>query len=204
MDSILYTPVFLKTPLIDSNKLITIFKNNCNLHENKFWNFWTVKFKPYITYDERWNNRYTNDNIEPIWDTDFKYNFPECILFLHSLPFKKITHINLLEQIKDIPLHIDYHSHEKVYKNQLCYKWLILRGEEDSFYIETHNKQIKFINPPNNYHCFCIQESRTKHGAIKKNKEKLIMSIFGELDTEKHKKIIEISNEKFNEHCISE
>lgn len=203
MSTVLYVPVAIKTPRINSELLIKLFNLNAKKHSTGLWNYWTIKFKPYEFYDDRWEKRYVNDNVVPIWDETFKNNFSNCVKFLDKLPFTELTHINLLYQIVDIPSHLDYHKNENNYKNQLCYKWLILPGEKNSFYIENKNKKI-FLNPPENFRCFCIPESYIKHGAIKNNTNKIIMSIFGKLDKEKHNILIEKSLEKFNEHSISE
>lgn len=199
-----YTPIYLKTPLPDAKKLLDFMAIKSKVHSTKLWNYWTVRYKPYQSYDDRWEKRYTNDNISAIWDEDFLSNFPECIDFLNTLPFKEITHINLLEQIKDVPLHKDYHKNESTYKDQMCYKWLLIPGELNSFFIERTDNSILFVNPPPSYNCFVIPESKIRHGAIKKNKEKIIASIFGILDNERHSNLVKISMEKFNEHLVSE
>lgn len=204
MNKLLYTPIIISTPDINSNLINEEFNKKCSLHYTNLWNFWTIRHKPYKSYTERWENRYVEDSLKPIWDEDFKNKFPECIDFLKKLPFEELTHINLLKQVKDIPLHIDFHKNENITKNEFCYKWLIVPGNKNSFFIESKQNIYTFINPPENYKCFCIQESYIKHGAIKRDDEKIIMSIFGKLNIKEHDNIIKLSMEKFHDTCISE
>lgn len=204
MSKLLYTPILIPTPEVDSDLINSEFNKKCSMHFTKLWNFWTIRFKPYDSDIERWENRYSNDNIQPIWDNDFKVKFPECVNFLDKLPFEEITHINLLKQLKDIPLHYDYHANENVKQNNLCYKWMIVLGKKNSFFIESKNKSTFFVNPKVDFSCFCIQESYVKHGAIKRDDEKIVMSIFGKPNIDQHNNLIKLSTEKFYDTYISE
>lgn len=204
MNKLLYTPIYINSPKIDHDFLNAEFDKNCLLHETKLWNFWNIRFKPYNFYNERWESRYDVDKVLPVWDENFKHKFSEAVEFLNKLPFKNITHINLLKQLKDIPPHIDYHKNEKQIQNQFCYKWLMVKGKDNSFFLEMKDKKIKFVNPPDEYSCFVIPESYIKHGAIKTNEEKIIMSIFGDLDLQMHNELIQLSRTTFHDQIICE
>lgn len=203
--NILYSPIDIPTPEIDSIKLNNLFEKNCLLHYTKLWNFYTIKAENIKInntpegFRKNWLNRY-NPEIITEWDNDFEEYFPEMISFLNLLPFKKLTHINILKQLKDIPPHIDYDKDEQTKYDNLCYKWLAVPGDHDSFFIEKEERL--FVNPPNNFKCFVIQETKAKHGAIKRNNNKLILSIFGIIDLEKHKSLIKRSLERFDDYVI--
>lgn len=201
-ENILYTPIDLITPKINLNNLLKLFFLKCSIHYTKLWKYYTIISRGYQNYEENWNSRYDSTNFSIKYDKDIFTDFPEIFITLKKLPFLQLTHVNILYQIDDIPPHIDYHKDEKIHKKNLCYKWLIYPGISNSFYVLKDEKKY-FINPPKNNLIFAIQESEYKHGAIKKDDHKLIISIFGILDEKNHRGLISQSTKKFKNEIIN-
>lgn len=205
-NNILYCPIDIETPSINEEKIHNLFYSNCELHYTKCWNYYTIccenlsKNKDFQDYKKNWDNRYKFENTFE-WDQKIEKYFPEIKNTILKLPFNKLTHINLLKQVNDVPPHIDYDKDETVFNNEFCYKWLLIPGKEKSFFID--DTQEKYITTPNKHNIFVIPETKIKHGAKNTNKNKIIISIFGELNIEKSNNLIKKSYEKFKEYTIT-
>ena len=199
--NLLYTPIDIQTPKINEDLLQFYMDKNAKLHYTGLWYYWTICAKNIYEssieeYNANWNNRY-NSKVSVEWHPNIS-NVSNVKSTLQLLPYEKITHVNILRQIKDVPLHYDVHEYENSIPNQMCYKWLVISNSFDSFYVEPK----QYIKLPNKNKIFAIKESQVKHGATLSDPKKLIISIFG-LYNDKHNALIRKSQEKFKDYAIT-
>jgi hypothetical protein len=159
-----------------------------------------------------WAHRYNPDVDKLRYFPGMDSYFPNLKPFLSTLPFQLITYCVVLKQIEPVPAHfdIDYGSQEEVRVNSSIdepslYKLLYQNFEAPSFFLSTEERKDVFEFPrrPPNHHLFAITESVTKHGAkLVAGLEKYVISIFGILDLERHRKLIHRSQMIFPEYTI--
>ena len=72
---------------------------------------------------------------------------------------------------------------------------------EKSFFVKIKSKR-HFIELPETTNCFTINEHEVLHGAMMPKYDKYIVSCFGIIDEDKHKKLMIRSLEKYGEYAI--
>ncbi len=201
--TILYTPMDL--PNLEFNREDFIKwhqskrhrnKDNINYDKKDFIAPWLVSFAYHVDYG--WCNQFLK--IIP--------NFKD-ILYNH-LPYTDITYVNFLEQKILCQLHQDVGSRPDREDEPGAYKaYMIYDAPLMYFQVgETKNSLSEekiYINHPNHLtKWFAINNYDAYHASDlpKEGQHKIIMTILGKLDKEKHKIILKRSLEKYKDYLI--
>lgn len=201
---ILYTPIHLPPLEFDRDEFIKWHeakrhrnRDNINYDKKDFIAPWMVSFAYHIDYG--WCNRFLK--VIP--------NFKD-ILHNH-LPYTDITYVNFLEQKIPCQLHQDVGSRPDKEDEPGAYKAFMVYDAPLMYFQEGNTKDnLKtekiYINHPNKLtKWFAINNYDAYHAADlpKEGQRKIIMTILGTLDKEKHKQILEQSIEKYKDYLIT-
>lgn len=202
--TVLYTPIDLPELEFDREEFI-------KWHESKRWvnrdniaydrkNFiapWLVSFAFHVDYG--WCNRFLK--VIP--------NFQD-ILYNHT-PYTDITYVNFLEQKIPCMLHQDVGSRPKdktqepgAYKAFMVYDAPLMYFQKGKD-LDNLDEEKLYINHPNHLtKWFSINNYDAFHAADlpEPGQRKIIMTILGKLDHDKHQKILQRSLEKYKDHII--
>ena len=195
----LYTPADLPEMKVDTNEFIKWHKANrkrdAGGYADNFISPWLISFA------------YHKDRG---WNSDFLKVIPnfQDILYNH-LPFTDVTYVNFLEQKTHCQLHrdktsqpiIDSQDQPNSYKAYMAYDepLMYFQKEKDvpnKLYINHPNHLTKWF-AVNNYDALHASDLPT--GTVRK----IIMTISGTLDKEKHRVILNRSLEKYKDYVIS-
>lgn len=214
-----YTPIAVTTPNISIEALERFMRERGEKHYTGCWHeaplCGRVGHEAQLlesTYrDQAWLKRF--DSQGPVqWASQCDELLPQVKEVLLSLPIQ-ITYCNLLLQIAPVPPHVDVdHRHEAHLKiaPQLplsSYKWLLSGTSLKSFYVQrdkVSDDTRRHIQLPKGHALFAISDTEFVHGAdfIPESK-KFILSIFGIVNSQKHKELIEKSIKQFEAFTIS-
>ena len=142
----------------------------------------------------------------------------ELLKIIAYLPYEKCTFTQILCQQVDIPPHQDgmyenKNNVKKVFKETpygfnrqpepAGIKVMISDTSVKSFYVcRTMKSKRMYIKIPSATNAFAINERCFFHGSKKPKSLKVILSTFGIVDEEKHRKLIKKSLEKYHEQAI--
>lgn len=142
-------------------------------------------------------------NVNPAVDKNLANDIIELLSYM---PFK-CTSAQILNQQNYVIAHKDVLDYSKELPKQLepnGFKILLNSTLERSFFVskEETSKRI-FATMPDTTNCFTINENDYYHGSKKPKNNKYIVSCFGDVDVDEHKKILNRSLEKYgDEHGI--
>ena len=202
--TLLYTPLDLPALDFDREEFIKWHeikryknKNNINYDRKDFIAPWLNSFAYH--YDYGWCNRFLK--VIP--------NFQD-ILYNH-LPYTDITYVNFLEQKIPCQLHQDVGSRPDREDEPGAYKAFMVYDAPLMYFQEGETKDtIKeeklYINHPNHLtKWFAINNYDAYHAADlpAEGQRKIIMTILGKLDKEKHQLILQRSVEKYKDYLIT-
>ena len=195
----LYTPVDLPEMVIDRNEFIEWHEANRKRdrggHAENFISPWLISFA--FHKDRGWNKDILNviPNLKNLVENE--------------LPFTEIVYINFLEQKIPCMLHrdktsqpeIDFKDQPNSYKAYIVYDkpLMYFQKEKDvpeKIYIDHPNHLTKWF-AINNYDALHASDLPTAPD------RKIIMTISGTLDYEKHRIILERSLQKYKDYIIS-
>jgi hypothetical protein len=195
----LYTPADLPEMKVDTNEFIKWHeanrKRDAGGHADNFISPWLISFA------------YHKDRG---WNSDFLKVIPnfQDILYNH-LPFTDVTYVNFLEQKIHCQLHrdktsqpiIDSQDQPNSYKAFMFYDKPLMyfqkeRHIEDKIYIKHPNQLTRWF-VINNYDALHASDLPTSPD------RKIIMTISGILDIDKHREILKRSLEKYKDYIIS-
>ena len=202
--TVLYTPLDLPALEFDREEFIKWHeakrwanRDNINYDRKNFIAPWLVSFAYHVDYG--WCNRFMK--VIP--------NFQD-ILYNH-LPYTDITYVNFLEQKIPCMLHQDVGSRPKdksqepgAYKAFMVYDDPLMYFQKGSKLEEVDDEKL-WINHPNELtKWFAINNYDAYHAAElpEKPKRKIIMTIMGKLDHDKHQVILKRSLEKYKDYLI--
>ena len=202
--TVLYTPLDLPALDFDRNEFIKWHEekrhrtqDNINYSKKDFIAPWMVSFAYHVDYG--WCNRFLK--VIP--------NFKD-ILYNH-LPYTDITYINFLEQKIPCQLHQDVGSRPDREDEPGAYKAFMVYDAPLMYFQEGETKESLseeklYINHPNHLtKWFAINNYDAYHAAElpAEGQRKIIMTILGKLDKQKHKEILERSLEKYKDYLIT-
>jgi hypothetical protein len=128
---------------------------------------------------------------------------------LNQLPFSKITTMTHKIQQKAVGKHVDVYpsmkfapgEFEHIKANEPCGYRLVLKGKEDSLEIFDGSNWITAITP--SVPCCYLLNSTVGHHRVKDDPNREIIYIRGFVNPERHKRLIEKSLEKYQDHAIT-
>jgi hypothetical protein len=159
--------------------------------------------KDWRIYDnEMWENRRETQDIDPevFVHPGFEDEFPEIVSVLKQLPFKQLSVSGMLYQMGDIPPHNDTHDPRQPTEPRR-YTIYLTNPDYNTFYFEKDGKKY-FPKINKDYSCFVFNNTDVKHGALKLDREKIILTCAGILDNEKHDLLLNRSINKFKEELL--
>lgn len=195
----LYTPLDLPEMIVDREEFISWHEDNRKRdkggHADNFISPWLISFAYHV--DRGWNQQLLK--IIP----NLKY------IVENELPFNTIRYINFLEQKLPCALHRDRTSQPEIdFKDQPnSYKAYMVYDEPLMYFQKEKDVPNKiYINHPNHLtKWFAVNNYDALHASDLPtgNVRKIIMTISGELDSEKHRVILNQSLKKYKDYVIS-
>jgi len=195
----LYTPIDLPEMIIDRQEFIKWHEANRKRdqggHAENFVSPWLISFAFHI--DRGWNKDIQNviPNLKSLVENE--------------LPFSNIVYINFLEQKLPCMLHrdktsqpeIDFKDQPNSYKAYIVYDKPLMYFQKkkdvpEKIYIDHPNHLTKWF-AINNYDALHASDLPTAPD------RKIIMTISGSLDYDKHRIILERSLQKYKDYIIS-
>lgn len=155
-------------------------------------------------------NRYNIGNDVFRYANDVDTLMPEIPFMLNQLPFKQLTVVVLFKQTAQVNHHYDPHTSD-VYSDESeisidleprRYNILLTRHDTPSFFVgnDMNEKIYPIITKDRPAFSFC--ERYHYHGADYIGPNKVMLSVFGILDRDKHKVMIENSLKKYPNEVI--
>jgi hypothetical protein len=214
MSTILYTPIDIDyTPPAEADIVdwfeefkMTDTTYNEYVKNRHVWATVAVRGKPkdwynFDCFSNHWgaNRRYV-EGEETYFHPGFAERFPSLYNLITSLPFKQIGGVVMLKQLGPVPEHKDtadlYNPPEPA-----KYRVYLTDPKHNTFYLR-HNGEKIFPNFDDQSRCFAFDNSAAEHGADPTNRTKILLSMTGVLDVEKHQELIARSVEKFKDKVI--
>jgi hypothetical protein len=156
-------------------------------------------------------NRYNPNLGECQYANNIDKLMPEIPYLLEQLPFKELTMVALFLQIQEVGKHFDPYS-EDIYvdptevsidKEPHRYNILLTQHSKPSFYLsDTMDSDKIFPNITKERPAFAFCERYHYHGADYIGPGKVLLTVFGILDREKHKATIEKNLLKYKDEAI--
>ena len=214
--TILFTPIDIEINYPAPNTLLSWIDDNKIVDEE----WWAIKAErhDWILAASRENNvdwRQTDTIVN--WDNDRVYRpelpyvninpsltlngiFPDLEKLLNALPFKQIGVAGFLRQLNEIPLHVDTPDHTNpmeprrylVYMTDLQYNTFYLNDGQRDYNITLND----------DYRVFAYNNTDIQHGARPPTGLKILLSVVGILDHDKHNELIQRSIAKFPNQVI--
>lgn len=151
-------------------------------------------------------------NVYPVkYANEIDKKFPEIPFILNQLPFKELSFVALLMQREEVECHTDDQdadiiidpSEVSLEVEPRRYNIQLTRHGIKSFYVcKDQGSERTYPMITKELPAFAICEKHHWHGADHVVDGKIMLSIFGILDREKHKKTIEYNLEKFKDKAI--
>lgn len=208
--TILYTPLDIKFEMPDQQALLDWFFAN-QIDEPDYWVFkegrhewalaaasqpvddWT-KIKPY----EDWlAQKFTESKGAELRFAPGFEQFTGLVEAIKQMPFKEIGAVGLLRQLIYIEPHTDTKDITRP-KEPCRYMIFLTDPYENTFFIDD---ELVKIHP--DYRAFAFNNTDAKHGAHAPHGVKILISVVGILDHERHEEMIARSVAKFPEYVIS-
>ncbi|MBO01932.1 MAG: hypothetical protein CMG35_04765 [Candidatus Marinimicrobia bacterium] len=197
---LMYTPIDLPEMKVDRDEFIKWHESKRKRNQDNiaystkdFIAPWLVSFAFHKDYG--WCNRFLK--VIP--------NFQD-ILYNH-LPYNDVVYVNFLEQKIPCQLHQDVGSRPDKEDEPGSYKAFMVYDKPLMYFQEKRDVEDKiYINHPNHLtKWFAINNYDALHAADlpKSPDRKIIMTILGKLNKEKHQEILKRSLEKYKDYTIS-
>ena len=197
---LMYTPIDLPEMKVDRDEFIKWHESKRKRNQDNiaystkdFIAPWLVSFAFHKDYG--WCNRFLK--VIP--------NFQD-ILYNH-LPYNDVVYVNFLEQKIPCQLHQDVGSRPDKEDEPGSYKAFMVYDKPLMYFQEKRDVEDKiYINHPNHLtKWFAINNYDALHAADlpKSPDRKIIMTILGKLNKEKHQEILTRSLEKYKDYTIS-
>lgn len=215
--TILYTPIDIPDVKIDQVKLLEWFHEN-KIYDPEFWVFkdgrheWALaaasqtpenwkRIKPYEDWLEQ--DHKPSEGAKLQFAPQFEETFPDLARAIRAMPFKEIGAVGLLKQLKYIEPHRDTKDPNNPQEPRRYMIYLTDPNENTFFmtdrYDEEHVYDLK-INP--DYPVFAFNNTDVKHGAQPPKGDKILISVVGIIDEERHEELIRRSVAKFEDWVV--
>lgn len=152
------------------------------------------------------------NDIEWDWSEEALTECPKLIEYIEKyLPFEKLKYVAAISSRGEVPMHFDHtekisDKERDFYKsNDPCYYRFLLDGSinNDSFYVYTKRLGKQYCKMPNDSPGWAMGSYSCAHGNDESlSGRKLLLYVMGDLDKEKHRKLIERSYQRFRDYAI--
>lgn len=147
------------------------------------------------------------------WDPSFEEEFPEIVSTVEQqLPFKEIVRVSVLEQLMEVRRHQDISRDPSPHLEPASYRCTLVNDEpEKTFYLRrgvrrlgTLEEKDLFPRLPSSTQWWVMGNLKSMHGSHMPSPgaRKLIFSIWGVVDPERHFQLLQRSLSKFSEFAI--
>ena len=196
----LYTPIDLPEMEVDRQEFITWHEANRKRNANNIGHSTKDFIAPWLVSFAYKKESGWNDSLLKV--------IPNLKNIVENyLPFTDITYINFLEQKIPCQLHQDVGSRPDKEDEPGSYKAFMVYDKPLMYFQEKRDVEDKiYINHPNHLtKWFAINNYDALHAADlpKSPDRKIIMTILGKLNKEKHQEILKRSLEKYKDYTIS-
>lgn len=200
-----YTPIKIYCPIPDQALLLDWFHSH-KLLDDDYWEYkenrhvWakvvtSTEPKDWRRYDKiEWDNRRIPiQNPGLFFHPGFEETFPDIANCIRQLPFKQLSIGGMLYQLGEIPVHQDTYDINEPSEPRR-YTIYLTNPDENTFYLSKDESSEKiYIKVNKNYSCFVFNNSQMLHGASPKINEKIILTMAGIINNNKHVKLVEKS-----------
>lgn len=218
-----FCPVDLGIPRMDLDfkGITSFFEKYSHLHKNKIWQCLPLlgrvassdEFLRHEDFEKAWGERYAPKGMvrkNPLLPT--AYN--DLFHLMSLLPFKLLTHAQILKQVKPVPAHLDFKYEDGSFiddtmgfhrEMEPCLYKILLNDklEPRTFFVAPEAQGPKhYVNLPDETNVFCISESTFWHGSDVPSAPKYIVSVFGLIDRSEHAQVLERSLKRFGNEGV--
>lgn len=154
-------------------------------------------------------NRYTPGLGQCRYANNIDKLFPEIPFMLDQLPFKELSIVTMLVQKQDVPHHTDNQAYDVIIDPSEIsidveprrYNILLTKHHYKSFFVSKDKDSEKmYPSISQERPCHAICEQYHWHGADYAGPDKIMLCVFGILDREKHKQMIETNLNKYKDN----
>lgn len=215
MNAVIYTPIDIKFDVPDEQELLAWFDENQitdDYPEKKNGRHeWAVcacrgepaDWRSYKCWTENWfSNRNYVEGIDLVFNPSFEKQFPSIAEMIRQLPFIQLAGAAMLKQIGEIPAHMDTFDHH-VPPEPSKYRAYLTDPQYNTFYLNKDKDKI-FPTIDNDYRLFCFNNVALTHGAVVNTAPKILLTMTGIMDVEKHKELLKRSIDKFSDKVLYE
>jgi hypothetical protein len=213
MKNLVYLPIDIDVEWPDEATIVDWFHNHKFL-DTDYWEYesnrhtWAlaascVEPKDWHRFDpEMWGNRREEGiNEGVLFHPGFEETFPSIANCIRQLPFKQLTVGGMLYQMGEIPPHQDTHDKNNPTEPRR-YTIYLTDPRYNTFYFcpdETGENKVypNLVSP-----CFAFNNADVWHGAIATKRPKIILSIAGIVDNDKHEELLKRSLEKYKDYAL--
>ncbi|MFA5489571.1 MAG: hypothetical protein WC284_10175 [Candidimonas sp.] len=205
LSDIVYTPLDLPKLIVDRDVICNYYDERKTVADNDFlekvnYPWWVVHIRP------DWIKPKKNEIHGSGWDEDFRTLFPNVVDVVESLPFSFINRVYLLEQLKEVPPHKDISKETDPTLGPSTFRCPIVHEDpENTFYFirDGHDEEL-YPRLPDETNWFSMSNYTAKHGSHipSQGKRKLMMCVWGKVDVEKYKNLINRSVNRYSEYVI--
>lgn len=215
-----YLPIDIRGYEFNLNKIGDLFDRSSHVHHHGIWDCVPLigqvqedgDFLSEEKFEKAWKLRYS-ENIN-VSKNPYLTSYTAGIFDLMTqLPFKQITHAQILRQKVDIKPHFDFAfvngkfiddsnvSSKKI--EPILYKILLNKTFQTSFFMtRSPYSKLVYTTMPDDTNVFCVREGDVMHGSTHSIQNKYVVSIFGHLDVEKHLYLQKRSLLKYKKYAI--
>jgi hypothetical protein len=224
--TIAYTPLNIDVQLPDADRISTWFKNNqtiplenFDLLYNEEFTFVPVYLR--MSYEdwldpklamEHYNNRWNSRPGQGRYLFDIEKILPEIPYMINQLPYKELTQVFMMYQKNHVDPHYDseigdtYEDPSEISIDNEPHRINILltnHGEKNFYLSEFKNSERIYPKITKEKSCYAYVERYYWHGSDYTKSGRYLLSTFGIVDKEKHKKMIADSVLTYPEEIIS-
>lgn len=209
----LYLPIDIHFDLPDRHDLLSWFEAN-RIEDLGEWNFrdgeheWALvatgqpvddwrSIAPYASWQQQ-GYQHNSQNITR-YAPGFTARFPGLFEAIERLPFREIGVAGMMRQLDVIAEHRDTYDPNEPQEPR---RYLIYLTDplHNTFWVR--NGEPELVQIPDTTRVFAFNNSETTHGATAPTGEKILLSVVGIIDDERHQALLERSAQRYAEYAI--
>lgn len=213
MKNLIYLPIDLDVDWPDEATLVDWFHQH-KLLDTDYWEYksnrhtWAMTStckepKGWRRYDnEMWQNRRAKGINQGVFlHPGLEEAFPSIANCIRALPFKQLTVSGMLYQMGEIPPHKDAEDLRKPTEPRR-YTIYLTDPKYNTFYFSTDEHGDNKMYPNLVTPCFAFNNTDVYHGALATKRPKIILTMAGIIDNDKHKKLLDRSLKRYKEYAL--
>lgn len=214
---VLYTPIDIPNVSCNVERMLDWFEEN-KIYDPEFWVFkdgrheWALaaashepenwkRIKAYEDWLEQ--DHKPSEGAELVFAPGFEDACPEIARAIRTLPFVEIGAVGLLKQLKYIEPHRDTKDPNEPTEPRRYMIYLTDPAKNTFFLTDRFDEEQRYevkINP--DYPVFAFNNTDAKHGADAPLDTKILISVVGIIDEERHVDLINRSTQKFGDWVV--